>query len=105
MGTFKKGVVQSDTPEIDALHSALSKAALMDIVIDLVRRNAGDEMLDGVDLAQAIVTEGTPVLIARGDEPPFVTLIPRCAKCSKKACMTRRNLCVGCFYADSGALP
>lgn len=102
MAINKKSIQQSDTPEMDDLHAALSKAALMDIVIDLVRRNAGDETLDGADLARAIVSEGEPVLRIRGDKTPEVVAINRCVKCLTSRVRPRctDSLCYGCYGAN-----
>lgn len=108
MAINKKDVQQSEAPEVDNLHAALSKAALMDIVIDLVRRNAGDETLDGVDLARAILAEGGPVLAIRGDKLPVVVAVPRCERCAKHRARGRKqsrpDLCNWC-YADDHAEP
>lgn len=102
MAINKKSIQQSDAPEMDDLHAALSKAALMDIVIDLVRRNAGDETLDGVELARAIIEEGSAVLAIRGDKLPNVVAVPRCVRCSISRVRPRcaDSLCYGCYGAN-----
>ena len=50
--------------------NSLSKFALADLVVDLLRRNAGDEHLDGEPLAQALVEAFEPVAAVRGDRVP-----------------------------------
>lgn len=46
----------------------VSKAWLADLAVDLVRRNAGDEDLDGLALVDALIAEARPITAARGDE-------------------------------------
>ncbi len=53
----------------------LSKFALADLVTDLLRQNAGDENLDGIELARAVAAAFSPVAAARGDRVPNVTAI------------------------------
>jgi hypothetical protein len=65
-----KGPSQSSSTAVWAVFDGLSKAALMDAVIDCARRHAGDELLDGPELVAAVRDLITPVLIARGDRFP-----------------------------------
>lgn len=48
---------------------SLSKAALADLVVDLLRRNAGDETLDGAAFIEVLEEAAAPVLGFRGDPP------------------------------------
>jgi len=52
------------------LFDRMSKSALFDLVVDLVRRNVGDERLDGAALVDAIIEEFEPVRHARRDPIP-----------------------------------
>ncbi len=52
------------------LLDSVSKAALIDLVVDLLRRNAGDETLSGDDLAAAFTEAFEPVAVVRGDKVP-----------------------------------
>ena len=70
MSTGKKPITQVDSHEAWSFLSGFSKAALADIVVDLVRRNAGSEDLDGAELVAAITADAEPVMIARGDKMP-----------------------------------
>lgn len=64
----KKSITQAESDAVYAFFAGLSKPALADAVIDLVRRNQGDENLDGMDLVTAIAAEIDPVMVARDEE-------------------------------------
>lgn len=68
MSAGKKPMTQAETHAAFAFIDSVSKAWLADLVIDLVRRNAGDEMLDGLGLVGAIISEAQPITEVRGDE-------------------------------------
>lgn len=69
MGAIKKGLTQTDSIGLNRYLMSYSKAALADLVIDLVRRGGG-EALDGRTLAVAIAEAAAPVMLARGDTSP-----------------------------------
>lgn len=62
---MKRGPTQ--TQQLNGLLEGISKAALFDLVVDLVRRSEGDESLDGEALAKAIAVEFEPVRAIRRD--------------------------------------
>jgi hypothetical protein len=66
---IKKGMAQTDYKATEAVLMALSKAALADLVVDLIRRAEG-ETIDGRTLAEAVVAAAEPVCLARGDRVP-----------------------------------
>lgn len=70
MSGLKKPTTQVESREACSFLDGFSKAALADLVVDLVRRNAGDEDLDGAALVAAITAEAEPVMILRGDKMP-----------------------------------
>lgn len=70
MSGLKKPITQVESREACSFLDGFSKAALADLVVDLVRRNAGNEDLDGAELVAAIVAEAEPVMVARGDKMP-----------------------------------
>lgn len=69
----------------------MSKAALADMLIDLVRVAEGDESMDGKALYWAICSRSEPVLLARGDRVPsvegyragLVSALSRCRPCQR----------------------
>lgn len=63
-----KPVVMSHDPGALAFIDTFSKNALADIVIDLLRQNAGNERLDGTALITAIRKAAEPVMRVRGDK-------------------------------------
>ena len=69
-GVMKKGLALSVDVDVRGLFERLSKAALMDGLIDAARRDAGNEDLDGTALHDAIVKTIAPVLRFRGDKVP-----------------------------------
>lgn len=64
---MKKPSVFTCHTEVHAFLASLSKAALADLVLDLVRRGEGDESLDGPEMVRALRKAARPVLRARGD--------------------------------------
>lgn len=66
----KKPITQSSDRGVEAWMEDVSKAFLADLVIDLIRRNEGNEDLDGGDLLQAIIEDAEPITTARGDRLP-----------------------------------
>lgn len=66
---LKKGISFVRDYEARVVLDLASKAALIDLVVDLLRRNAGDESLDGHPLIDAFVEAMEPVAVARGDKP------------------------------------
>jgi hypothetical protein len=71
----------TDAPEVARIVDALSKAALGDLVIDLLRRCEGDETLDGTDLAAALRDAVDPVLRARERDRPSVVVVSETKRC------------------------
>lgn len=67
-----KPVTQTTERVARATIDSVSKNALADLVIDLLRQHAGNENLDGEELAQAFVEAFAPIAIARGDRPAKV---------------------------------
>lgn len=51
----------------EAAVMSLSKAALADIVVDLIRQQEGDELLDGQRLAIAVAQAAEPICNVRKD--------------------------------------
>lgn len=72
MGAPKKGMHWTGAPT-QAVIMSLSKAALADVVVDLIRRMEG-ESTDGRLLAEAFIAAAEPTLTARGDRIPQVDL-------------------------------
>ncbi len=70
--SVSKQITQTRDRIARATIDSVSKHALADLVIDLLRQNAGDENLDGEPLAVAFVKAFTPVAAARGDRPARV---------------------------------
>jgi hypothetical protein len=70
MAAGKKPITQTDDVAVALYLDKMSKAALADLVVDLVRRSEGDEHLDGDALAAAIDRAAHPVFAVRGDKPP-----------------------------------
>jgi hypothetical protein len=68
MAINKKAIQTTDRLAAHVIDS-LSKAALGDLVADLLRRAAGDESLDGADLADAVAEAFKPIAFRRGDKP------------------------------------
>lgn len=67
----KKSPTQSHDPGVVAWFEAVSKAALVDLVIDLARRNYGeDDQLDGLALLEQVRSDAEAVFGARGDRLP-----------------------------------
>lgn len=66
----KRPMTQTKDPGVLGTIHGASKAALGDLVIDLLRRLDGDESLDGDALAAAYVEAMKPIALARGDAPP-----------------------------------
>lgn len=67
----KKPMTQTRTIVAHETIMALSKAALADLVVDLLRRSEGED-LDGEPLAKAFVEAYGPIAVARGERPPTV---------------------------------
>lgn len=67
MGSLKKGLTQTRDVDVRNLHGRISKAALMDVLIDQARIAHGDEDLDGRALYLALKEMLNPILAARGD--------------------------------------
>ncbi|MEO1715733.1 MAG: hypothetical protein AAFR76_01365 [Planctomycetota bacterium] len=68
-----KRMTQTDFLAVERYMDAFSKRALADIVVDLVRQMSGDEDLDGVDLAAAVLKRAEPVMNVRNDRMPKTT--------------------------------
>ena len=49
---------------------AFSKTALADLVVDLLRLNAGTQDLDGLQLVDAVEKAMGPIAVVRGDKMP-----------------------------------
>lgn len=64
----KKPLTQTNSMAVADLLEGMSKAALADLVIDLVRRGVGDEV-DGRLLFEAIAEAAEPILRVREDKP------------------------------------
>lgn len=64
-----KGIQTTKDPGMRLIHEALSKAALFDLAVDLVRRVNGDEHLDGEGLVEAFRDAHEPVRHLRRDLP------------------------------------
>ena len=60
-----------------AVIDSVSKAALVDLVADLLRGNEGDERLDGDALALAFAERHEPIAIARDDKPVNLAALRR----------------------------
>lgn len=75
MGVLKKRAATVNALALYNINAA-SKAALVDLVADLLRRNAGNEELDGEALAAAFVEAMEPVAMLRGDPAPKVRPLP-----------------------------
>ena len=90
---YKKPSVLVDGIARDTFSRA-SKAALVDLVADLLRRLEGREDLNGEDLAHAFVEAHKPVANARRDPEPRVQLPPskRTARVAAVFCATHRRL-------------
>jgi hypothetical protein len=67
MARGKKSVTQVDTDAAWSFLDGVSKTWLADLAVDLVRRNAGDENLDGMPLVDAIIREAEPITNVRQD--------------------------------------
>jgi hypothetical protein len=65
----KKSMVFGDR-EVHRAVAVLSKAALGDLVVDLLRRCEGAEDLDGAALVSVLAEAVEPVLLVRGDKTP-----------------------------------
>lgn len=70
---------------VNTFLSSVSKAALADLVVDLLRKSEGDEVLDDVELLAAIQRALEPVALARGepktaDVPAFFARLARSAE-------------------------
>lgn len=65
-----KSLTQVSSREAYALFERMSKSALFDLVVDLVRRSAGDDRLDGPELVDAVIEEFEPVRHVRRDPVP-----------------------------------
>ena len=66
----RKRMVITDWRGVHCLVDGLSKNALGDLVVDLIRLQEGDEHLDGRPLRDAIERAIDPVLRLRGDRIP-----------------------------------
>lgn len=75
MGVLKKKTATVDLTALLTIGS-VSKAALVDLVADLLRRNAGDEELNGEALAAAFVEAHEPIALLRGDKAPTIRRPP-----------------------------
>lgn len=71
----KKSATQLNTRSGRLFFDSLSKAALVDLYVDLLRSSGGGELLDGVDLINyAKETNLETVLGIRGDKLPKVVI-------------------------------
>lgn len=68
MGSVKKGLILTESFGAEQVVMSMSKAALGDIVIDLVRQKEGFH-IEGRELAEAVARSAEPVLLAREDRP------------------------------------
>ena len=50
--------------------NSVSKSALLDMVVDMLRQQAGNEELNGSDLVVAFCDRFEPVALLRGDRMP-----------------------------------
>jgi len=66
----KKDLTQTEDPGVKHWLDRLSKKALGDLVIDLVRIGEGDETLDGAELCRRLHAAAEPVMLARDDKLP-----------------------------------
>ena len=65
----KKDVTQTSSREVRVWIAGVSKAALADLAIDLLRRAHG-EGIDGTDLLTLLRQSFEPMAVARGDQQP-----------------------------------
>lgn len=72
-----KTMMFTKDPVARIMLDSLSKFALADLVVDLLRRKAGAEDLDGVELAREIASAFRPVAAIRGDRVPNVEKIAK----------------------------
>lgn len=72
MSASKKPSALVSDPFARRVLDSVSKAALLDLVADLLRRNAGDETLDGEPLALAFEEAMEPIARMRRDPWPIV---------------------------------
>lgn len=68
-GYGKKTQTQVSDRTARIILDKMSKAAALDLVVDLLRRCAGNETLDGAELILALDEANEPVRVARGDRP------------------------------------
>ena len=66
----KTGITQSSDPGVVAFFHQVSHDTLVDIVIDLIRQNAGNERLDGAALIERFRTEAEAAVRVRGAKLP-----------------------------------
>lgn len=66
---MKRSITQTRERQLFEAFEQLSKAALFDLVVDLVRQQRGEEHLDGPALIEALVERYEPIRVARGDRP------------------------------------
>lgn len=64
---MKKGMTQTISYGVEYLVTSYSKAALADLVVDLVRLNIGDETVEGRSLALAFADAMRPIAEVRND--------------------------------------
>ena len=74
---MSRQITQSNDAVSRITLDSLSKFALADLVVDLIRRCEGDETLDGEPLAKAIVEAFEPIASRRGDRVPNVASIKK----------------------------
>lgn len=72
-----KPPTQTDSNEALTFFSGVSKAWLVDVVVDLVRRNTGDEQLDGLELVDTVTREAHPITSVRDEELALVRAFNR----------------------------
>jgi hypothetical protein len=72
MAANKKPMTQTEDRTVRLTVDAVSKAGLADLVVDLLRRAAGDKSLDGDALVKAFLAAYKPIAAARGEKPPKV---------------------------------
>jgi hypothetical protein len=69
-GLGKKRVMTVSDRNAIVFLDSLSKAALADLVVDLIRQREGEDLLDGPALETALRAAFEPIAIARGDKMP-----------------------------------
>lgn len=70
MGTVEKSIQATSSQGVRWWLERISKAALADLAVDLVRISEGDEALDGPELQAVLARAAEPVLLLRGHRVP-----------------------------------